>query len=48
MILVWLIGILLVGGILAWLAARYHPLLCRWISLAAVSADLVLALCVAV
>jgi NADH-quinone oxidoreductase subunit M len=44
MILLWLIVILLAGGILAWLAARSNPLLCRWISLAAVSIDFVLML----
>lgn len=48
MILVWLIGILLVGGVLAWLAAHISPLLCRVISLAAVTADLALALWMAV
>lgn len=44
MILVWLIAILLIGGVLAWLAARSHPLLCRWIALVAISIDLVLTL----
>jgi NADH-quinone oxidoreductase subunit M len=42
MILVWLIGILLIGGVLAWLAARWSPQLPRWISLAAIAVDLVL------
>jgi len=35
MILLWLIVVLLAGGVFAWLAARTNPLLCRWISLAA-------------
>ena len=42
MILVWLIGILLLGGILAWLSARWNSQLPRWISLAAVAVDLAL------
>jgi NADH-quinone oxidoreductase subunit M len=44
MILLWLIVILLVGGALAWLAARWSALASRWISLAAVGADFVLTL----
>jgi NADH-quinone oxidoreductase subunit M len=47
MILFWLIIVPLIGGILAWAAARSRPLLCRWISLVAVTIDLVLALCLA-
>jgi NADH-quinone oxidoreductase subunit M len=47
MILLWLIVILAIGGVLAWMAARSYPLLCRWISLGAVSIDMVLALVVA-
>ncbi|HEY5213463.1 MAG TPA: proton-conducting transporter membrane subunit, partial [Acidobacteriaceae bacterium] len=47
MILLWLIVVLLIGGILAWAAARLRPLLCRWISLVAVTIDLVLTLCLA-
>ena len=35
MILLWLIVVLLAGGVFAWLAARSNPLLCRWISLVA-------------
>ncbi|MGB7497470.1 MAG: NADH-quinone oxidoreductase subunit M [Candidatus Acidiferrum sp.] len=46
MILIWLLAILLVGGVLAWAAARWNPLLARWISLVAVSVDFALALCV--
>ena len=42
MILVYLIAILLMGGILAWLAARWSPQLPRWISLVAIGIDLVL------
>jgi NADH-quinone oxidoreductase subunit M len=44
MILLWLIVVLLAGGLVAWLAARSSPLLCRWISLAAVCIDFVLSL----
>ena len=44
MILVWLIGIPIVAGVLAWAAARWRDDLARWISLAALVADLVLAL----
>lgn len=40
MILIWLLGILLFGGILAWAAGRVHPLAARWISLLALLADL--------
>jgi NADH-quinone oxidoreductase subunit M len=43
MILIWLIGILLVAGIFAWLAARWGAQLPRWISLIAIAIDLVLA-----
>jgi NADH-quinone oxidoreductase subunit M len=43
MILVYLIGILLIAGISAWLAARWSPQLARSISLIAIGADLVLA-----
>ena len=48
MILLWLIVVLLAGGLFAALAARSHPLLCRWIALSAVSLDLVLVLVMAV
>ena len=44
MILVWMIAILLLAGVLAWAAARWSHSLARWISLIAVSVDLVLAL----
>src|SRR5215467_797079 len=42
MILSYLIGILLVAGILAWLTARWSAELSRWISLIAIGIDLVL------
>ena len=42
MILVWLIGILLLGGVLAWLAERWSAQLPRWISLLAIGTDLIL------
>ncbi|MDQ3829756.1 MAG: NADH-quinone oxidoreductase subunit M [Candidatus Tectomicrobia bacterium] len=44
MILPWLIVILLVGGLLAWLFGRLHPVWARWISLVALAADLTLGL----
>jgi NADH-quinone oxidoreductase subunit M len=43
MILVWLIGILLIGGVVAWLAEHWNPQLSRWISLVAIGMDLLLA-----
>jgi NADH-quinone oxidoreductase subunit M len=43
MILVSVIGILLVGGVLAWLAGRWSERLARWISLVAIGIDFVLA-----
>jgi NADH-quinone oxidoreductase subunit M len=43
MILIWLIGVLLTAGILAWLTARWSPQFPRWISLTAIGVDLVLA-----
>jgi len=46
MILVWLIVIPLVAGILAWLTARWSTQLPRWISLGAVTLDLLLTLAV--
>ncbi len=42
MVLIWLIGILLMAGVLAWLAARWSEQLPRWISLFAIAVDLVL------
>ena len=44
MILCWLIGILLLGGLFAWLLGGRWPLVARWISLVAIGIDLVLAL----
>ena len=44
MILCWLIGILLLGGLFAWLLGGRWPLAARWISLVAIGIDLVLAL----
>jgi len=44
MILFWFIVILLVGGVLAWLAGRRHPQATRYISLVAVCIDFVLCL----
>jgi NADH:ubiquinone oxidoreductase subunit 4 (subunit M) len=43
MILIWLIGILLLAGVLAWLAASWSEPLSRWISLVAIGLDFVLA-----
>src|SRR3954451_7364070 len=43
MILVLVIEILLVGGVLAWLAGRWSEQLARWISLVAIGIDFVLA-----
>jgi NADH-quinone oxidoreductase subunit M len=43
MILVSVIGILLIGGVLAWLAGRWSERLARWISLVAIGIDFVLA-----
>ena len=44
MTLILLIAIPLIGGILSWLSARLHPRAPFWISLTALSADLVLAI----
>jgi NADH-quinone oxidoreductase subunit M len=43
MILVSVIGILLIGGVLAWVAGRWSERLSRWISLVAIGIDFVLA-----
>ncbi|SFD21904.1 NADH dehydrogenase subunit M [Chitinophaga sp. CF118] len=43
MILIWMIGILLAGGILCWLAAQWFPVLAKWIALLTVIADMALA-----
>jgi len=42
MILLWLIGILIGGGLLAWIAGRYSPAAARWISLGALLLDFLL------
>ncbi|ARS34706.1 NADH-quinone oxidoreductase subunit M [Pontibacter actiniarum] len=44
MILLWMIVILMAGGLLAWLSKKWHPVLPRWIALFAVLADLAIAL----
>lgn len=44
MILIWLIGIPIVAGVLAWAAARWRDDLARWVSLAALVVDLILVL----
>ena len=44
MILFWIITILMAGGLLAWVAAQWSAIACRWIALLAVLIDLVLAL----
>jgi len=43
MMLVWIVVILMVGGVLAWLSARWSSELPRWISLGAIAVDLGLA-----
>lgn len=43
MILIWMICILLAGGILCWLAAEKLAVLAKWIALLTVTADLVIA-----
>jgi NADH-quinone oxidoreductase subunit M len=43
MILIWLIGILLTAGVLAWLTARWSEPFSRWISLFAIGLDFLLA-----
>jgi NADH-quinone oxidoreductase subunit M len=44
MILIWLIAILLVAGVAAWIFARWTPPACRWIALGATVADFVITL----
>lgn len=43
MILFWFIIILMVGGVLAWIAAYWSAIVCRWISLLAMIVNLALA-----
>jgi len=44
MILIWFIGILMIGGILAWIIAETNEMLSRWISLTALIIDFVLSI----
>lgn len=44
MILVWMILILMAGGILAWIAGKTNGLLSRWISLLAVAIDFIISI----
>ncbi|MDH7463167.1 NADH-quinone oxidoreductase subunit M [Chitinophagaceae bacterium 26-R-25] len=44
MILVWLIIVLLSGGMLCWITARWRPMAAKWIALCAVLADLAILL----
>lgn len=44
MILLWLLILPLAGGVLSWIVGKRFPFLARWISLVAMTADLVLAL----
>jgi NADH-quinone oxidoreductase subunit M len=44
MILVWFLVVLMAGGVLAWIAARWSAATARWISLAAVIIDFTLGL----
>ncbi|MEJ2644338.1 MAG: NADH-quinone oxidoreductase subunit M [Gammaproteobacteria bacterium] len=44
MILLWLILVLLIGGVLAWLADYWYTPLCRWVSVATLAVDLWLGL----
>ncbi len=46
MILIWLITILLAGGVAAWMIARWSVLAARWIALVATLADFVITLVV--
>lgn len=40
MILIWMICILLAGGVLCWLSAQWSPVLAKWIALLTVIADM--------
>ena len=44
MILVWFIGILMIGGILAWIVGEFNILFSRWISLVALLIDFILSI----
>jgi NADH-quinone oxidoreductase subunit M len=43
MILLWFIIILMGGGLLAWVTAKWSPTVCRWISLLSLAVNLILA-----
>lgn len=45
MILIWLLGILLVGGVVAWAAGRWSALASRWISLLCLLAGMAITIC---
>jgi len=47
MILVWMIGILLTGGILCWLLARRNPIFSKWIALLTLVTDLIIIVSIA-
>jgi NADH-quinone oxidoreductase subunit M len=42
MILVWVISILLIGGIISWIAAKWNPEMVKWIALVALLSGLIL------
>lgn len=42
MILVWIIGVLMAGGIICWLVAQRDPVLCKWIALLSVIAAFII------
>ena len=44
MILLWIIIILMAGGILAWILAQWSATLCRWVSLLALAINLILSI----
>lgn len=44
MILLWIIIILMAGGLLAWILAQWSATLCRWVSVTALIIDLVLSI----
>lgn len=44
MILVWLISILMIGGLLAWVAGRRYPPAARWIALGSTTATLAISI----
>ncbi|MFB3917127.1 MAG: proton-conducting transporter membrane subunit [Terriglobales bacterium] len=44
MILIWLIAILLIAGVAAWLVARWNTAAARWIALLATAADFIIGL----